>query len=418
MPPPPPAETTASLALWLHLRRRAALGSGRAEPFLPPPGEGPLLLIHLSERRDDPPPLAQLLAALLARRPGLRIAFTGAAPEADALPAGLRAVSLPRPGDPGAAREVIEGLRPQAMLILGDQLPASLITGMAEQGLPVVLAEARLVAYTRRGSWRGAVNRGLMGRIAHILAPDATAAAAARQLGAAPDRVELTGPVTETRPPLSVNEAERRALAQILAGRHIWLAATPTRPEIGAALLAHQATLQHNHRALLILAGLPAELIPEVLAEIEALGLAAVLRSEDEDPSSDDHVLIAEDTAEMGLWYRLAPVCFMGGTLLPGKGLEPRHPFEPAALGSAIMHGALTGAHGPEWVQLDGASAARLVADAAGLARAVTDLSAPDQAAALAGNAWAVSTGGAGVLRRIAETVIAAMEAPAQEVPG
>ena len=31
-------------------------------------------------------------------------------------------------------------------------------------------------------------------------------------------------------------------------------------------------------------------------------------------------------------------------------------------------------------------------------------------AAALAGSAWAVSTGGAAVLRRIADTVIAAME--------
>ena len=50
------------------------------------------------------------------------------------------------------------------------------------------------------------------------------------------------------------------------------------------------------------------------------------------------------------------------------------------------------------------------VADAEALTRAVSDLTAPDQAAALAGSAWAVSTGGAAVLRRIADTVIAAME--------
>ena len=112
----------------------------------------------------------------------------------------------------------------------------------------------------------------------------------------------------------------------------------------------------------------------------------------------------------MGLWYRLAPVCFMGGTLLPGPGAAPRHPFEPAALGSAIIHGPLTEAHSAEWTQLDGASAARMVADPAGLSRAVADLSAADQAAMLAGNAWAVSTGGAAVLRRIADTVIDAME--------
>lgn len=408
-----PSKATASLALWLHLRRRAALAGPAAEPFAAPPGEGPLLIVHLSERAEEPPPLAALLRAMLGLRPGLRFVFTGTPPSPGTLPRDLAAVALPRPADPVAARALIQALTPQALLILGDQLPASLITAAADTGLPVILAEARLVAYTRRGSWRGAINRGLMGRITRILAPDLTAGAAARQLGARPEQIELTGPVTETRPPLAANEAERRALAHILAGRHIWLAASPTLPEARAALAAHQATLHHNHRALLILAGLSPGLLPEILAEVETLGLAAVLRSEDDDPASDDHVLIAEEDHEMGLWYRLAPVCFMGGTLLPGPGAAPRHPFEPAALGSAIIHGPLTEAHAPEWVQLDGASAARLVTDAAGLSRAVADLSAPDQAAMLAGNAWSVSTGGAAVLRRIADTVIEAMETPA-----
>lgn len=403
-------DATSSLALWLHLRRRATFGSDRAEPLVPPPGEGPLILVHLSERADDPPPVGALIRAMLLRRPGLRFAFSGAAPAPDSLPPDLRAIHMPLPRDPGAVREVIGVLAPRALLLMGDQLPSALITGMAERGLPMILSEARLSAYARSGSWRGAINRGLMARITHVLAPDLTAGAAARQLGAGADRVELTGPVTETLPPLSANEAERRALAQIMGGRHIWLAAAPTLPEARAALAAHQAALQHNHRALLILADLPDAIIPGILAEVESLGLAAVLRSEDHDPEPDDHVLIAEDGYEMGLWYRLAPVCFMGGTLLAGDGATPRHPFEAAALGSAIIHGPLTEAHSAEWTQLDGASAARMVADAAGLSRAVADLSAADQAAMLAGNAWAVSTGGAAVLRRIADTVIDAME--------
>lgn len=407
------SQATASLALWLHLRRRTALGTGSTPAIDPPAGQGPLLVVHLSERTEEPAPVGAMIRAMLARRPGLRIAITGAAPDMATLPPGLPAIALPRPPDPASARHLIEALAPRALLILGDQLPTSLISAMAETGLPVILAEARLVAYTRRGSWRGAINRGLMGRITRILAPDLTAGAAARQLGADPDRIELTGPVTETRPPLAANEAERRALAHILAGRPIWLAACPTLPEAKAALAAHQATLHHNHRALLILAGLPPETLPEILAEVETLGLAAVLRSEDDDPSPDDQVLIAEDEHEMGLWYRLAPVCFMGGTLLDGPGRPPRHPFEPAALGSAIIHGPITDPHGPEWVQLDGASAARLVTDALALSRAVADLLAPDQAAMLAGNAWSVSTGGAAVLRRIADTVIEAMEPPA-----
>jgi 3-deoxy-D-manno-octulosonic-acid transferase len=38
----------------------------------------------------------------------------------------------------------------------------------------------------------------------------------------------------------------------------------------------------------------------------------------------------------MGLWYRLCPTTLIGGTYGPTEG---HNPWEPAALGSAILHG-------------------------------------------------------------------------------
>lgn len=405
--------SASSLALRLHLWRRAALAVDRHQAIPVPDGDGPLIHIHMSEKSDHPPAIRQLVSAMLARNPDLRFLFTGGPLPMDVFPDPSAVVTLPVPRDPAAVRQLVQALAPRVLMILGDQLPAALISGMTEAGIPVILAEARLVAYTRRSSWRGAINRGLMSRISHILVPDQNAATAARQLGAEPARIETTGPIVETIPPLPANEAERRALAQILRARHIWLAAAPTLPEITAVLTAHQSTLHHNHRALLIIAGLPPEQVAPVQQECERMGLASILRTEDHDPEDDDHVLIAEDSYEMGLWYRLAPVCFMGGTLLRGEGLEPRHPFEPAALGSAIIHGPIPGPFAAEWNQLGSAEAARLVADQPALTKAVADLTAPDQAAALARNAWAISTGGAAVLRTIADRVLDMMETTA-----
>lgn len=404
----PSSDVISSLALWLHLRRRMARTDESAEKAEAPPGTGPLVLIHLSTHNAEPLVVAPLIKAMRARRPALRFALTGAAPN-DALPPDLAARHLALPHKPTAVRDLLERLSPRVLLLLGDDLPPALIAGMAGRGLPIILAEARLA---RRGGgwWRGLINRGLMRRLSHILAPDTATSTAAHKLGIEPERIEVTGPVTETLSPLRGNEAERSALAQILRGRHIWLAAAPTLPEIRPLLLAHQNALQHNHRALLILAGLPPDMVPMIQPEAESLGLATILRSEDDDPMSDDHVLIAEDTYELGLWYRLAPVSFMGGTLHSGPGLAPRHPFEPAALGSAIIHGPLPGPHTAEWAQLAGASAARRVSNAETLSQAVSDLAAPDQAAFLAGNAWSVSTGGAVVIGRIADTIIDAME--------
>lgn len=400
--------SAANLALWLHLR-------GKRQPetiALPtvPEGTSPLLLIQLPPNSDDPPALMPILGALIGQRSDLRLLLLGGQTE---MMAGLprSALRAPAPENPETAAQMLAALSPSAILLIGDDLPAALISAAGQAGIPIILAEARLSSRLKRSFWQDTVTRGLFARIDHILAPDVPAATLARDLGGRSSAIEVTGPVTDTRAPLRGNEAERQVLAQLLSGRHIWLAATPTEPEALAALAAHQAALQFNHRALLIIAGLPPDSVQPIVAAAAELGMAAVLRNDDEDPSSDDQMLIAEEDDELGLWYRLAPVCFMGGTLIDGHGLPSRHPFEPAALGSAIIHGTLPGPFDAEWAQLDGADATRLVADSAGLIKAVVDLAAADQAAILAQNAWNVSTGGAAVVRRIAATVLGAIGA-------
>ena len=114
---------------------------------------------------------------------------------------------------------------------------------------------------------------------------------------------------------------------------------------------------------------------------------------------------MAEDSAELGLWYRLASVTYMGGTLTRG-GESPRHPFEPAGLGSAIVHGPHPSAHAAEWQALDRAGGARRIYAAGALPSAIEDLSAPDAAARLARAAWEVATAGAEITRRIADAIL------------
>lgn len=404
-------DSAGDLALWLHLRGIPA--SDAPDGLAPPPGKGPLLLVHVAAGQDDPPALAPVLQAMRAAQPDLRLVIEGGTERDVAgrgdggLPRGI--LRIPPIRDRTTAARLMTDFAPGALLILGEDLPAALIAAASEDGIPVVMAEARLDGRIRRGFWRDNLTHSLFSRLDHILAPDQPSATLARNLGGRRAAIEVTGPVTDTRPPLPGNEAERRVMAQLLRDRYIWLAAAPTLPEALVALSAHHEMLHYNHRALLIIAGLPTDTLSEIVQKSTELGMDVILRSDDDDPCADDQVLIAEDDDEMGLWFRLAPVCFMGGTLAAGDGLPPRHPFEPAALGSAIIHGPLSGPLDAEWAQLDGANAARRVADAEGLMKAVADLSNADQAAALAQNAWGVCTGGAAVVRHIAATVLGAI---------
>ena len=69
---------------------------------------------------------------------------------------------------------------------------------------------------------------------------------------------------------------------------------------------------------------------------------------------------------EMGLFYRLSSVIFVGKSLA-GRGGQ--NPIEPAKLGSAILHGPHVGNFVDAYAALDQAGGAIEVADASELAR-------------------------------------------------
>lgn len=65
-------------------------------------------------------------------------------------------------------------------------------------------------------------------------------------------------------------------------------------------------------------------------------GLRVAVRSQNELPSAHTDIYIADTIGELGLFYRLAPVVFMGGSLVAHGG---QNPIEAIKLGAAILHG-------------------------------------------------------------------------------
>jgi len=61
-----------------------------------------------------------------------------------------------------------------------------------------------------------------------------------------------------------------------------------------------------------------------------------LLRSKGHNPASDTAVYIADTMGELGLFYRLAPFAFVGGSLIRHGG---QNPLEPAKLDCAVLAG-------------------------------------------------------------------------------
>ncbi|WP_108501794.1 3-deoxy-D-manno-octulosonic acid transferase [Paracoccus indicus] len=379
------------LALWWHLRTRHGL-----DPALPaiPAGQAPGLVLHVSA--DAARAEAQILRRLTQADPDLRIIRI---PDPDGDDAGC---------DPQAAAQLLDRAHAGVVLLIGSDLPAALIAAANARDIPVILAECRLQARDLGWGAQAAMRRQLLSRMAAIMLTDSASLQIAHRMSLDRSRIAMTGPVSEIREPLHCSETERVSMAQQMNGRHAWFAASLPQPEEAAVLAAHHAALRHSHRALLILAPRDSARIDQLALDIEASGMIVARRSEDEDLTDEVQVLLTDGPTEMGLWYRLAPVSFMGGTL-SGEDTAMRHPFEPAALGSAIVHGPQSGPFATEWQQLDGANAARHVRTPEDLAVTITELTQPEMIATLASNAWTVSTGGADVAVTIARAVQSAL---------
>src|SRR6185437_12312507 len=89
---------------------------------------------------------------------------------------------------------------------------------------------------------------------------------------------------------------------------------------------------------------------------IVASGLKPALRSREELPTAATDVYVADTMGELGLFYRLSPIVFMGGSLIHHGG---QNPIEAIKLGAAIVHGPNVFNFADVYEALDSAGGAR-----------------------------------------------------------
>jgi 3-deoxy-D-manno-octulosonic-acid transferase len=316
------------------------------------------------------------------------------------------------PAETGTAvRAFLEYWRPGIGVLSDGELRPLLLDAAARRSIPVIMVDARKPGLPGGPGtvWPGVIRRGL-GQIHRVFAVDETAARLFRRKGADPDLVRVEGRLEDGSGVLPCTEAERAALVRQFRTRPVWLATGLPEAEDAAVIGAHRAALRLSHRLLLIIVPDRPERADALARQIEAAeGWTVARRSADEEPDEETEVFLADVPSEMGLWYRLAPITYLGGSLY-GAGSQ-HDPFEAAALGSAILHGPQTGAWQAAMARLTEARATRPVGSPADLAEGLADLLSPDRAARLAQAAWAVTSAGAEVTDRVILLVRELLEA-------
>jgi 3-deoxy-D-manno-octulosonic-acid transferase len=366
--------------LRLMLRRRAARGKEIAsrlnerrglDPTPRPPGR--LLWLHAASVGETVSVLP-LLSALAVAAPDLTtLMTTGTVTSADLLARRLPEMGLQQrvlhrfgPLDvPAWVGRFLDHWRPDAVGFVESELWPNQLLACRNRSIPLMLLNGRVTPRTQ-AAWGRAPGlvRHMLAGFTRVQARSEDDAVRLRALGA--PVVETPGDLKYAASPLPADPIELARLREQLAGRPVWLAASTHAGEEALIAAVHRRLAPSHPGLLTIIAprhpDRGADLGHELQAPRRAVG----------EPPPPEGIWLADTMGELGLWFRLAPVAFVGRSLLPPGGGQ--NPLEPARLGCAIVVGPHTGNFVEHVALLRAAGGLVEVPDVDALSRCVTAL--------------------------------------------
>jgi 3-deoxy-D-manno-octulosonic-acid transferase len=332
---------------------------------------GPLLWIHAASIGEAVSTLA-LIDRLAGERPALNMLVT----TGTVTSAHLLATRLPTghawhqyvPVDrPVYVRRFLAHWRPDLALWVESELWPNLIVETRRRGIPLLLVNGRMsLASFRRWSRVPALIRPLLRGFDLCLTQDSIQAERFARLGA--PRALTVGDLKSAAAPLPVDEVALGALEAAIGRRPRWLAASTHEGEEELAGEAHARLRQRFPDLLTIIAPRHPPRADEIAEILQRQGLRVSRRSRNEPIAADTCIYLADTLGELGLFYRIAGVAYIGGSI---GGIGGHNPLEAALLDCAILHGPDMANAAGMAEALRAAGASEVVTDAAALARAL-----------------------------------------------
>lgn len=239
---------------------------------------------------------------------------------------------------PFVVRRFFNRLKPTLLILMETEIWPNLIYQARENGVPTLLANARLsVRSARRYHRVGGLTRETLQRISLIAPHGESDGERFRALGARSSQVEVTGSLKfDIHLPASLREKADVLRREWGMERPVWLAASTHEGEDEPILAAHVKIKTWLPDALLVLVPRHPERFDSVAGLVESKGFSLVRRSTQQACRSDTGVFLGDTMGELPLFMGAADVAFVGGSLVPHGG---HNLLEAAAQGVPVVFG-------------------------------------------------------------------------------
>ena len=183
------------------------------------------------------------------------------------------------------------------------------------------------------------------------------------KVGVAVQKISVTGSLKDSRGKLPVDKNELKKFKKVIGSQKVWLAASTHPGEDEVILEAHKKI-----GGILLIVPRHIGRAKKIAKISRSLGFNTQLRSEEPEIKTETAVYIADTMGEMGLWYSLTSVTFIGGSLVEKGG---HNPVEVAHFNTYILHGPNTYNALERYEQLGQAGICCLVQDSSELVKAI-----------------------------------------------
>jgi 3-deoxy-D-manno-octulosonic-acid transferase len=246
--------------------------------------------------------------------------------------------------------------KPSLALFIESDLWPNLIISAAKRRLPMVLINARMSqrSFPRWQKFSATIGA-LLGRFEICLAQSETDAERFSALGSR--SVVVTGnlKLDVQAPPGDAVKLDK--LIAVTRGRPIIVASSTHPGEEEIILETHKTLTSFFPKLLTVIVPRHAHRGADIAQMITVADAQVALRSREELPHAGTDIYVADTMGELGLFYRLSPVVFMGGSLVPHGG---QNPIEAVKLGASVVHGPHVFNFTDVYEALDGAGGAKL----------------------------------------------------------
>jgi 3-deoxy-D-manno-octulosonic-acid transferase len=365
----------ASPVAWLLLRRRLARGKEDGARIMERQGaasvprpDGPLAWLHAASVGEAQSALV-LIARLIEENPALTVlvttgTVTSAQHMKERLPARAFHQFLPLDCPQWVAR-FLDHWRPDFAIWMESELWPNLVSETAARGIPAFLVNARMSSASFQAWCRlDGMARRLLSGFALCLAQTEDQAERLRQLGAR--NVSCLGNLKYSAAPLAHDPAELDALQAEIGTRPVWVAASTHDGEELMASNAHIALLADIPELLTVIVPRHPNRAAQIHTLLSQRGHRCARRSTGDAITRGTGIYIADTLGELGLFYRLARIAFIGGSM---GGHGGHNPLEAAQLDCAVLHG-------PDMANFQSVSDSLLVVDGAEIVTSAPELAA------------------------------------------